>query len=240
MVDLKHKKIFNQESREDFMEARIVGGNPNGIINFNRTPHKFFTGLYKSMRARTWFPQQVNISKDKINYSKLTPEEKRSYDLVLAQLIANDSIQTNQIMDSFNRYITSPVVNACLAQQAADEVVHSDSYAVMAEDICQDTDRIYKMHEVDEELQIKNEAVAKMYDIIYNNHSILVLTDYDGNVTQRIESEPVTPETIAIAAVANQILEGMVFQTGFAVMYSLENKMVGTAEMIKEIHKDEL
>lgn len=229
-MELKSKKIFNQASREDFMEARMVGGNPNGIINFNRTPHKFFTGLYKAMRARTWFPQQVNISKDKINYSKLTDNEKRSYDLVLAQLIANDSIQTNQIMDSFNRYITSPVVNACLAQQAVDEVVHSDSYAVMAEDICQDTDRIYKMHEVDEELQIKNEAVAKMYDIIYNDHSVITATKNE------IVSNPVTPETISIAAVANQILEGMVFQTGFAVMYSLENKMAGTAEMIKEIN----
>lgn len=234
-MELKPKKIFNQVSREDFMEARMVGGNPNGIINFNRTPHKFFTGLYKSMLARTWFAEQVNISKDKINYSKLTPSEKRSYDLVLAQLIANDSIQTNQLMDSFNRYITSPVVNACLSRQAYEESQHSQSYAIMAEDICQDTDRIYKMHEVDEELQLKNEAVAKMYDNIYNDYSILIIKDYDGNVTQSIEQEPITPEIIAIATVANQILEGMVFQTGFAVMYSLENKMAGTAEMIKEI-----
>ena len=556
-MELQSKKIFNQVSLEDFMEARMVGGNPNGIINFNRTPHKFFSGLYKSMLARTWFAEQVNISKDKINYSKLTPNEKRSYDLVLAQLIANDSIQTNQLMDSFNRYITSPVVNACLSRQAWEEcgvpdmevlredgvwvrfdtmkkgdrilaaneklesyftpilnvvkydnvktinkisglytsqhvtdghrlpyidrhnklvirrvsdlpktnkincgdivcgidnfksninstylpleyrliiaiqadghivrsklvkdketgivttktrkisrrvvisvskerkikrlktilnmlnirydkikecsnsdsvndtwmfrfnlpndikltkvfydafdlsmfnsvmakefineliqwdgwnygdntigydttvkenadfvmgvallagyrtrcvvdidnrkdsykdlyrvtfskeklrnvrgtvkikkelyggsvycpVVegglfftrhqgkvsltgncnHAQSYAVMAEDICQDTDRIYKMHEVDEELQLKNEAVAKMYDSIY--------------------TEVINTEAITLACAANQILEAMVFQTGFAVMYSLENKMAGTAEMIKEIHKDEL
>lgn len=555
--ELKEKKIFNQESREDFMEARMVGGNPNGIINFNRTPHKFFTGLYKSMLARTWFAEQVNISKDKINYSKLTPEEKRSYDLVLAQLIANDSIQTNQLMDSFNRYITSPVVNACLARQAMEECyiegtevltadgfkdfrnlsyndlvanycengtiyfnhpshitvrphngelvqfsqlnynqivtpnhnvisryrwdscrvapekqgkirrehaiqtsvhnhnlpvagyntngidivfspldalavawqadgtlvnnqttptrrgycyqftfkrqdkidrmntlilltgcdytithdkngfthfyiwvdrkfdknfdwvylpaknylwlmnfiselrywvgsnrpdnsvlftntnkkainkvqaiaalcgcqtgaywfkvdnskveccqlhivmgkdhkcgremkkniipyngmvycctvdtgmivckykdtifisgncVHAQSYSIMAEDICQDTDRIYKMHEVDEELQIKNEAVAKMYDTIYNNFSCIVTKHFNGDETKKIVKNQHTPKTLAIAAVANQILEGMVFQTGFAVIYSLENKLPGSAELIKEIHKDE-
>ena len=45
-----------------------------------------------------------------------------------------------------------------------------------------------------------------------------------------------TPETIAIASVANQVLEELVFPGGFVIMFSLENKMAGTAEMIKEIN----
>ena len=118
------KKIFNQGTDEKFEDAKIIGGNPNGIINYNRTPHQWATSLYKKMLARTWFPDQVNVSKDKVNYSLLTPNEKRMYDLVLAQLIANDSIQTNQLMDSVNRFITSPVVNACLSRQASEESIH--------------------------------------------------------------------------------------------------------------------
>lgn len=231
MDRINRKKIFNQDSQEDFNQARVIGGNPNGIINFNRTPHKFFTNLYKAMVARTWFPQQVNISKDKTNYSQLTPEEKRAYDLVLAQLIANDSIQTNQLMDSINSYITSPVINACIARQASDEVVHSDSYAVMAEDICQDTDRIYNMHKYDKELALKNKAVENMYANLYNPY----IPNDDGSYIYI----PPTTEDILMAMVANQILEGIIFLGGFVTMYSIEGKMPGTAEMIKEINKDE-
>lgn len=124
MKQLKPKKIFNQSSDETFNEARILNGNPNGIFNFNSTNHKWATELYKKMEARTWFPGQVNISKDKNNYLYLTPSEKRSYDLVLAQLIANDSIQTNQLMDRINSYITSPIVNACLSRQSSEESTH--------------------------------------------------------------------------------------------------------------------
>ena len=131
---LKPKFIFNQESKEEYGECTILNGQPNGIINFNKSPHKAAYGMLKTIYSRLWFPSQVNISKDKQNYVKLTTEEKAAFDLVLAQLITNDSIQTNQLMDGINRYITSPVVNSLLAGQAFQEVIHSESYSVMAEE----------------------------------------------------------------------------------------------------------
>ena len=94
--------------------------------------------------------------------------------------------------------------------------VHSDSYSVMAEDICQDTDRIYSMWKYDEELAIKNKAVADMYQMLYN-------------------SDDPTEEDLLLAFVANNCLENIVFLGGFAFFFSIENTMVGTSEMISEI-----
>lgn len=121
---MKQKQIFRQNSKERFEDAKILGGDPNGIINFNQSNHQWATSLYKKMCARTWFPGQINIAKDVLNYSSLTDEEKRTYKLVLSQLITNDSIQTNQLMDRINSYITSPVVNACIARQTFEESQH--------------------------------------------------------------------------------------------------------------------
>lgn len=121
---MKPKQIFRQNSKERFEDAKILGGDPNGIINFNQTNHQWATSLYKKMCARTWFPGQINIAKDVLNYSSLTQDEKRTYKLVLSQLITNDSIQTNQLMDRINSYITSPVVNACIARQTFEESQH--------------------------------------------------------------------------------------------------------------------
>lgn len=130
---MTEKKIFNQDSKERFEEAKMINGNPNGIFNFNKTPHSVARSIYKKMCNRTWFPEQVNISKDKINYSTLTPKEKKAYDLVLAQLITNDSIQVNQLMDKINSYITSPIVNAALARQAAEECYIEGTEVLTAE-----------------------------------------------------------------------------------------------------------
>lgn len=215
------KQIYNLDSVELYTDAKILGGNPSGIINYNRTPHKWAKSLWDIMRANTWHPAQVNTSADKVNYPKLSDADRRMFDLILAQLITNDSIQTNQLMDSINKYVTSPVVNACLSRQAYEEANHSESYSVMAEDICGDTDRIFSMHHHDAELAKKNKAVADMYALINNNES---------NITQ---------EDILIAFGANQILEELVFPGGFCGIYAIGHVMPGSASMIAEIQKDE-
>lgn len=217
---MNRKELFNQDSEEGFFEARIFTGNPTGVNNFNQTNHKWAATIYKNMRKRVWFPGQVDISKDKVNYNKLDDAERRGYDLALAQLIPNDSIQANQLVDNINPFITSPIVNCAIISQSLEEVVHSESYSIMAEDICEDTDRIYNMHKHDAELRRKNEAVKNMYTSIY-----------DGNT-------PIL-EDLFMVAVANQVLEELVFPGGFVLFYTLEKNMIGTAEMISEINKDE-
>lgn len=213
---MKPKAIFNTASHEPYDQARIIGGNPNGIINYEKSNHSWGYQLYKNMLARSWFPSQINVSKDKVNYPRLTDAEKRMYDLVLAQLITNDSIQTNQLMDRINCYITSPVVNAAIVLQSRDEAIHAESYSIIAEEICADTDRIFDMHNHDEELANKNKAVERMYLSLYNG------------------DDP-SKEDLLLAFAANQILESMVFPMGFCAILSLDEKMSGTAEMISEI-----
>ena len=262
-IKLKPKKVFNQESNEAFEDAKVIGGNPNGIFNFNKTRHLWATSLYDKMEARTWFVKQVNVGKDKINYPTLSEYEKRTYDLVLAQLIANDSIQTNQLMDRINCYITSPIINACLARQSSEESLHAKSYAVMAEDIAGDTDRIYNMHKHVPELAGKNKAVENLYESLYkdpiidlntvipeideiiNNQEEYTLVEFSNKIKEatirycnNVSRDP-SDEDLLLAIGANQILEELVFPGGFAAMFSLGNKMPGSAEMIAEIMKDE-
>ena len=214
------KQIYNQQSTESHDQARIIGGSPDGIINYERTNHKWATSLYKIMRSYNWQPGEVDVGQDKIKYPTLTPEHHRMYDLVLAQLISNDSIQTNQLMDSINQYITSPVVNACLAEQAAQEALHAQTYSVMAEDICGDTDRIFAMHKYDPELYRKNQSVSDMYSSLYSG------------------TEPSITDLLK-AFCANQILEELVFPGGFVAIFSIGHIMIGSAKEISLIERDE-
>jgi ribonucleoside-diphosphate reductase beta chain len=174
------------------------------------------------MEANTWFPKEVDTTKDVVDYNKnLTDPEKRMYDLVWSQLISMDSFQTNNLADNINPYITAPEINALLARQAYEEANHSKSYAVMAEAICDNTDLIYEMEKHDDVLKRKNAYISSVYE------------ELAGDVTE---------EKLLLAMFANQILEGIYFYSGFTAIYALARagRMLGSAQMIRFIQRDEI
>ena len=218
---MKTKLIYNPSSIETINERRTFGGNPDGMLNFTKVKYAWATNLWDTMEANTWFPKECDMTSDAKDYKLLESHEKRMYDLVLAQLIFMDSLQTNNIMDNMNPYITAPEINAILSRQSYEEANHSKSYAVMVESISDNTDLIYDMWKTDPELQKKNKFIADTF--------------------AKLGNEP-THKNIVLAMFANQILEGMYFYAGFAAMYALgkSGKMLGSSNMIKFIQRDEI
>ncbi|MDE5602385.1 MAG: ribonucleotide-diphosphate reductase subunit beta [Helicobacter sp.] len=219
---MNRKKIYNPSSRESVNERKIFGGNPTSIFELNKIKYQWAYNLWKVMLANSWFPEEVNMTQDKRDYSEgLTHEEKIGYDRALAQLIFMDSLQTNNLIDNVNPYITSPEINLILVRQAFEEALHSQSYAVMVESISANTDEIYEMWRTDGQLRSKN--------------------DYIANVYEQLAKDP-TERTLVLAMFANQILEGIYFYSGFAFFYTLarSGKMLGSAQMIRFIQRDEV
>ena len=219
---MNKKTIYNPDSNETLNDRRIFGGNPDGMINFTKMKYPWALNLWDTMEANTWFPREVQMTGDVKDYRLLTVPEKRMYDLVLSQLIFMDSLQTNNLMDNINPYITAPEVNACLSRQSYEEANHSKSYAVMVEAISENTDAIYDMWKTDTVLRNKNSFVASIY--------------------VELSSGDITDEKILLALFANQILEGIYFYAGFAAIYALgkAGKMIGSSQMIRFIQRDEV
>ncbi len=219
---VKRKKIYNPESTESVNDRKIFGGNPTSMFDLNKIKYQWAYDLWKTMLANTWFPEEVNMNVDKRDYNGgLTPQEKIGYDRALAQLIFMDSLQTNNLIDNVNPFITSPEINLILVRQAYEEALHSQSYAVMVETISANTDEIYNMWRVDMQLKSKNDYIANVY------------LDLAQNPTER---------NIVKAMFANQILEGIYFYSGFAFFYALASsgKMLGSSQMIRFIQRDEV
>jgi len=218
---MDRKEIYNPDSKENLNDRRIFGGNSDGMINFTKMKYQWALNLWDTMEGNTWFPKEVQMTGDAKDYKFLTPPEKRMYNLVLSQLIFMDSLQTNNLMDNINPYITAPEVNACLSRQAYEEANHSKSYAVMVESISDNTDEIYNMWKNDTQLREKNNYISDVYKNL---------------------SGDITDEKILLALFANQILEGLYFYAGFAAIYALgkSGKMLGSSQMIRFIQRDEV
>lgn len=123
-MQLQHKKIYDPTSNESVNDRKIFGGNPTAMFELTRIKYEWAYKLWKTMLNNTWFPEEVNMNEDKRHYLDLQPEEKIGYDRALAQLIFMDSLQTNNLNDNINPFITSPEINLLLIRQAFEESVH--------------------------------------------------------------------------------------------------------------------
>ncbi|TKI70870.1 ribonucleotide-diphosphate reductase subunit beta [Sulfurimonas crateris] len=218
---MNRKKIYNPESNESANDRRIFGGNPTGIFELNDIKYQWAYNLWEMMLNNTWFPKEVDMTRDVSDYKQITDVEKAAYDKALSQLIFMDSLQTNNIMDNINPYVTSPEINLILVRQAYEEALHSQSYAVMVDSISVNSKEIYDLWRRDMMLKSKNDAIAAVYDELSKNP---------------------TEHNFVKACFANQILEGIYFYSGFAYIYTLarSGKMLGSAQMIRFIQRDEV
>ena len=222
-IKIKHKKLFNLDSQEKIEEAKIVNGDPIGVVDFVRPKRKWARSLYEAMLANTWFPTEANVGQDKIHFKKLDKTQREAFLKILSQLIVNDSIQTDQLVENIQPYITDPVVAQCLVRQAFEESLHSKSYATIAEEILdpEDVELVYYYQNEDKELMKKDKAIQHMYEAI-------------GEVKDEIDVKD-----FMLALVANNILEANIFYSGFNPIWSLGKQLIGSAKMISFIERDE-
>jgi ribonucleoside-diphosphate reductase beta chain len=218
---INRKKIYNPDSTEHVNDRKIFGGNPTGIFELNNIKYQWAYNLWEVMLNNTWFPKEVDMTRDVNDYKNLTDSEKQAYDKALSQLIFMDSLQTNNLIDNVNPYVTSPEINLILVRQSFEEALHSQSYAVMVDSISTNSAEIYELWRRDMMLKHKNDSIAAVYDQL---------------------SENPTETNFVKACFANQILEGIYFYSGFAYIYTLarSGKMLGSAQMIRFIQRDEV
>jgi ribonucleoside-diphosphate reductase beta chain len=221
-MELEKKKLFNEHGDRDWGKRRIIGGNTTNLIELNNVKYEWATKMYRSMMNNFWIPEEIPLAQDAKDYALLSPSERQSYDKILSFLIFLDSLQTANL-PNINEYITAPEVNLVLTVQTFQEAVHSQSYSYILDSVCpaEVRDRIYNEWRDDKHLLRRNRFITDLYE--------------------RFIAEPTT-ENLLRTIMANYILEGIYFYSGFSFFYALgrQGKLLGTVSEIKYIQRDEL
>jgi ribonucleoside-diphosphate reductase beta chain len=219
---MERQKLFDPTGDDSLETRSIIGGHSTNILNLNNVRFRWAPKLYRTMLENFWVPEKVDLSGDKESYKKLTPDEEIAYDEILSFLIFLDSIQTNNI-GNINDYITAPEVKVLLAIHQYQEAIHSQSYQYIIETIVAMNKRnlIYDYWRKDDVLLSRNSYIANIYQAF-------------------LESQ--TDANFAKVLIANYLLEGLYFYNGFNFFYNLASRdlMLGTAEIIRYIQRDEL
>lgn len=189
--------------------------------DFNNMKYAWVSGWYRQAMNNFWIPEEINMSSDIKDYPELPEAERTAYDKILSFLIFLDSIQTANL-PNIGQYITANEVNLCLTIQGFQEAVHSQSYSYMLDTICSPVERntiLYQWKD-DEHLLRRNTFIGELYNEF---------------------QEKKDAQTLLRVMMANYILEGIYFYSGFMFFYNLgrNGKMPGSVQEIRYINRDE-
>lgn len=220
-MELIKRKIFNPLG-DDTMQARsLIGGNPTGIANFNSVKYKWASSLYTIMVNNFWIPEKVSLVDDRVTIKELTPDELNAFKNTLSFLIALDSMQTANL-PKLADYITAPEVEAIFTVQTFQELIHSQSYQYMLQELFPTLERevIYNYWRTNPLLLERNTFIADQYEKFNQEQTI---------------------ENYKLALAADFALEGIYFYNGFNFFYQLaaRNKCANISKIIKYIENDE-
>ena len=220
-MNINKKPLFNENGDIEVSKKRMINGNTTNLNDFNNMKYSWVADWYRQAMNNFWIPEEINLSQDLKDYNKLNEYETTAYDKILSFLIFLDSIQTANL-SNINSYITASEVNLCLTIQAFQEAVHSQSYSYMLDTICSPEKRneiLYQWKD-DKILLERNKFIGEQYNKFLENPN---------------------KENLIKTIMANFILEGIYFYSGFMFFYNLERngKMPGSAQEIRYINRDE-
>ena len=221
MADLMKKPLFNPNGDTDVRNRRMIGGNTTNLNDFNNMRYAWVSDWYRQAMNNFWIPEEINLTQDTKDYPNLTAAERTAYDKILSFLVFLDSIQTANL-PNIGEYVTANEVNLCLSIQTFQECVHSQSYSYMLDTICSPVERndILYQWKTDERLLRRNTFIGDLYNEFQTNKDSF---------------------TLLKVMMANYILEGIYFYSGFMFFYNLSRngKMPGSAQEIRYINRDE-
>jgi ribonucleotide reductase beta subunit family protein with ferritin-like domain len=94
--------------------------------------------LYKKAVASFWTVEEIDFSKDKDDWEKLTENEKYFIKHVLAFFAGSDGIVQENLASRFQKDVQSPVARLFYGLQNAMEGIHSETYSLLIDQYVKD------------------------------------------------------------------------------------------------------
>lgn len=218
---MKERIIFNEHGSDLLDDRNIINGDSTGIMNLNNIKYAWASKLYKIMINNFWIPEKVSLVDDKVTIKELTYDEMLAFKNTLSFLIVLDSSQVTNLPNLAN-YITAPEVAGLFTIQAFQELIHSQSYQYLLQELFPNTEReeIYNQWRHNPLLLQRNKFISEQYQKFIDDKTL---------------------ENFKLALAANFALEGIYFYNGFQFFYQLaaRNKVANVSKMIKYIENDE-
>jgi len=231
MVESFIQPIKRSKSRVNVNDRKIINGEEADVVQLSPMKHKWAWQAYLDANANHWLPTEIQMQRD-IELWKdpngLTEDERLAFKRVMGFFTTGDSIVANNLVLAIYKHITSPECRMYLLRQSYEEAIHTHAYQYIVDSLELDEGEIFNMYREQESIFNKDQMLI--------NFSLGVLDSKFSTLGEK-NIQSFLENLIGFYL----ICEGLFFYTSFAVILSFQrqNKLVGSAEQIQYIMRDE-
>ena len=235
--------IFNQEINDTLKEPMFFGDSVN-VARFDQQKFEMFEKLTEKQLSFFWRPEEIDVSKDKIDFGKLLPNEKHIFISNLQYQILLDSVQGRSPNIAFLPIVSLPELENWVETWAFSETIHSRSYTHIIRAIVNEPGAVFDEIMKTEEIIQRATSVSKHYDKLIKHTQAYLL---NGEGEQQIDGKIITinmyslKRLLYLTLMSVNILEAIRFYVSFACSFAFAERKVmeGNAKIIKLIARDE-
>ena len=235
--------IFSQTPNNALTEPMFFG-QPVNVARYDQQKHPIFEQLIEKQLSFFWRPEEVDVSRDRIDYGNLSSHEQHIFISNLKYQTLLDSIQGRSPNVVLLPLVSIPELETWIETWTFSETIHSRSYTHIIRNIVNDPGIVFDDIMQNEHILGRAADIAKYYDDLYYNSQ---LYNMYGAGTHTVNGKEVTvslkslKKQLYLCLMAVNVLEAIRFYVSFACSFAFAERklMEGNAKIIKLIARDE-
>ena len=219
-------------------------GNPVNVARYDQQKYEIFEKLIEKQLSFFWRPEEIDVSRDRIDYRNLPEHEKHIFISNLKYQTLLDSIQGRSPNVGLLPLVSLPELETWIETWAFSETIHSRSYTHIIRNIVNDPSVVFDDIVSNQYIIKRAEDIACYYDdlIEYTQYYNLL-----GQGKHQINGKSLTislrtlKKKLYLCLMSINVLEAIRFYVSFACSFAFAERelMEGNAKIIKLIARDE-
>jgi ribonucleoside-diphosphate reductase beta chain len=234
---------FSQE-KNDALQEPMFFGNPVNVARYDQQKFEIFEKLIEKQLSFFWRPEEIDVSKDRIDYGKMSDHERHIFISNLKYQTLLDSIQGRSPNVALLPLVSLPELETWIETWAFSETIHSRSYTHIIRNITNDPSLIFDDIVGNKDIVERAEYTSRYYDDLinyqqaYNLHGEGVHKTDVGELDVNMHD---LKRKLYMCLMSVNVLEAIRFYVSFACSFAFAERglMEGNAKIIKLIARDE-
>jgi ribonucleoside-diphosphate reductase beta chain len=235
--------VFNQKQNDALLEPMFFGNSVN-VSRYDQQKHPIFEKLIEKQLSFFWRPEEVDVSKDRIDFQSLPEHEKHIFLSNLKYQTLLDSIQGRSPNIALLPVVSLPELETWLETWAFSETIHSRSYTHIIRNIVQSPEVIFDDIVMNEKISERALSVVKYYDEFIFAVNVYHTHGFGKHLVDGKEIHITMfnlKKMLYLCVMSVNILEAIRFYVSFACSFAFAERelLEGNSKLIKLISRDE-
>ena len=234
---------FSKNANNALVEPMFFG-QPVNVARYDRQKYEAFEKLIEKQISFFWRPEEIDVSRDRIDYANLPAHEKHIFISNLKYQTLLDSIQGRSPNVALLPLVSLPELETWIETWAFFETIHSRSYTHIIRNIVNEPSVVFDDIVQNEYILARAEDIACYYDDLIEYTQYFNLMG-EGVHTVNGKTVKITlhelKKKLYLCLMCVNVLEAIRFYVSFACSFAFAERelMEGNAKIIKLIARDE-